>query len=54
MSFCKLHCEGGVDLSHALKKAEIPYLSLTREYNLTSAGQIKTRVESFTDILRGI
>ena len=54
ISFCKLHCEGGVDLSHILKAAEIPYLSITREYNLTSAGQIKTRVESFTDIIKGI
>lgn len=53
LRFCNLHSEGSLALGEALGKAGIPVLSLTREYSLSGVGQIKNRVEAFSEGLLG-
>jgi len=52
IQFCKLHQEGSIVVRRTLEKENIPVLILTREYALTGAGALKTRVEAFLDMVQ--
>lgn len=47
IKFCNLYGEDYPILKRALAKLDIPVLLINRDYNMSGAGQIKTRVEAF-------
>lgn len=47
IKFCNLYGEDYPIVKKALDKLEVPVLSINREYSMTGAGQIRTRVEAF-------
>jgi benzoyl-CoA reductase/2-hydroxyglutaryl-CoA dehydratase subunit BcrC/BadD/HgdB len=53
MKFCPIWWSEVFMLRERLKKEEIPYLELEREYVLSGAGAMKTRVQTFMEILEG-
>jgi benzoyl-CoA reductase/2-hydroxyglutaryl-CoA dehydratase subunit BcrC/BadD/HgdB len=38
-------------MENKLKEAGIPWISFNREYHLANAGQLKTRIEAFLEML---
>jgi benzoyl-CoA reductase subunit C len=51
MKFCALWWPEIFLLKNKLKEEEIPFLELEREYVLSGAGAMKTRVQTFMEIL---
>jgi len=51
IKFCDLHSGENYMLMKDLKKLNVPFLVLDREYSLTGAGQMKTRVQAFLEVL---
>ena len=54
IKFCNLHGEDQVLVRNALKEVDVPLLVLSREYNLGSVGQMRTRVEAFFEKIWGV
>lgn len=51
IKFCKLYEEDCITISIEMKSLGVPFLSLSREYTLSSQGQFKTRLEAFIESL---
>ena len=51
LKFCDLHSGENYMLMDEFKKLGVPFLVLDREYALTGAGQMKTRVQPFLEVL---
>ena len=53
MKFCAIWWAEIFMLRKKLKEAGIPFLDLEREYVLSGVGAMKTRVQTFMEILEG-
>lgn len=53
LAFCDLWGLESYSLHKDLKSAQIPFLSLEREYAQTSLGQLRTRVQAFLETIEG-
>ena len=53
LKFCGLYDIEKRSVSHALKEAGVPVLSLETDYEDSDAGQLRTRIEAFVEMLNG-
>ena len=53
LKFCNLYDTEKYYVSRALKEAGIPVLSLETDYEDSDAGQLRTRIEAFVEMLNG-
>ncbi len=52
MVFCDLWSYEGVMFSDIMKKIDMPFVSIEREYALSGEGQIRTRVQAFLESIK--
>ena len=52
LQFCGLYSTESFLIKETLKKESIPYLHLETDYNSQDAGQLRTRVQAFMEILQ--
>ena len=53
LKFCGLYDIEKKSVAEALKKEGIPVLSLETDYEDSDAGQLRTRIEAFVEMLNG-
>ncbi len=52
MTFCDLWNYEGISVSRAMKKFDMPYVNISREFTITGEGQIRTRVQAFVESIK--
>jgi benzoyl-CoA reductase/2-hydroxyglutaryl-CoA dehydratase subunit BcrC/BadD/HgdB len=52
LQFCQPYIMESIPVEKALEEADIPTLRIETDYSMEDAGQLKTRIEAFLEVLK--